>query len=126
MSRALTGVAALICGLTIAAASSWADTQVGSYNGLCNYRCCDQNNNCSVFHFYTGSGEGSFSAACNWESVCARQGEIGWSWSNVPLSKANSTLTYQRGCWTGWRQGDHNPFGTFYVKACAAARAMRH
>ena len=121
MIRVLASFAALICGLMLSMAPSWADIQIGSYNGICHFHCCDQNNNCTTNQFYTGSGQGAFHSACNWASVCARQGEIGWSWSNVPRSQANSSVTYQRGCWTGWQGAS---FNSFYVKACA--RAMRH
>ncbi|HUC62362.1 MAG TPA: hypothetical protein VMF53_10435 [Alphaproteobacteria bacterium] len=102
-----------LAALTFGAAAR-ADNQVGSYDGQCNYRCCDQNNNCAVNSFYHGSGQGSLPTACVWEDVCAKQGQIGWSWSPYPLSKANSSLKFTKGCWAGWL--DKN--GRFYIKPC--------
>jgi hypothetical protein len=107
------GIGVLALGTT----SARADKQVGSYTGRCAYRCCDQNNNCAVNSFYSGSGQGALPYACAWDAVCAKQGQIGWSWSPYPLSEKNSSLTYTKGCWQGWRAGQYGD-GNFYVKPC--------
>ena len=118
MFRTIVVAAALAAAaLALGAGGARADRQVGSYDGRCDYRCCDTNDNCAVYYFYHGTGEGALPYACKWDAICARQGEIGWSASPYPMSEQHSTLTYTKGCWQGWRAGQWGD-GNYYVKPC--------
>ena len=101
--RSIVIVAAALI-LAITTVSAQQQRQVGSYNAVCHYRCCDGQHNCSVNDIYYGSGEGvENDVPCNWESVCAQQGQVRWSRSQYPLSKEASSLTRETGCWKEWR-----------------------
>jgi hypothetical protein len=115
MIRIVIFAAALGVGaLALGPSTARADYQVGSYTGICHYHCCDANNNCSIYQFYQGTGQGSYDAACTWAAVCSQQGDIGWGASPYPQSEKNSSLRLEPGCWKGWETNS----GKFYVKPC--------
>jgi hypothetical protein len=115
MNRARLGLFfASAVGLMTATAPASADNLLDSFTGRCDYRCCDQNNNCSVHNFYMGGKSWKWANSCTWEDVCSHQGTIGWSYGGTP-SKANSRLTYTKGCWQLWEK--FYPFSS-YSKKC--------
>lgn len=85
---------AVIVATCLFAAPSRADWQtVNTYHGQCSYRCCDTNNNCTVYSISLSDCGG-----CTWGQICT-QGNPGWSAGPDPKSQTNSHLSCQSSCW---------------------------
>jgi hypothetical protein len=90
--------AALVLGLT--AVHAQGPRLAGTYKGMCRYQCCDAQHECAVAHFFIGGDSPWSNTPCNWDNVCAREGQIGWSRGQP--SRENSSVTLQNGCWKHW------------------------